>query len=182
VPVRERGTAMLELGYPEWIAYDVHGTTLMEVDEVISAMPEAGRCDWSESSYSLAWGDDGKVSEVEAVIRYRVTMPTWVEVDEAPQAAQDEWWRFWSALEGHEQGHVDLVNEHIAGVDEKMLGTSEAGAKKAWDDAFDAINRASKAYDDSTKNGQNTGTILDLDAGVPVEESEREDESEDDPS
>jgi predicted secreted Zn-dependent protease len=160
---------MLELGVPEWSAYEVHGTTLADVHAEISALPEAGSCDWSASSYDASWGDDGKVAEVTAVVRITVQMPAWVEEGQAPQEAQDEWQRFWRALRDHEQGHIDIVHARIAGVDERMIGEDEAGARRVWDAAFDEINAASKAYDDGNHHGQDEGTILDLDAGAPVE-------------
>ena len=163
---------MLEIGFPEWVAYEVHGTTLTEVHDVIRTMPEAGSCDWSESTYSVSWGDDGKVTDVEAVIRIKVTMPAWVEVDQAPQEAQDEWNRFWAALEAHEQGHIDIVSEKLADVDTGMIGKTEAEAGQVWNTAFDELNKASKAYDDGNNHGQNEGTILDLDAGAPAETEE----------
>ena len=169
---------MLTLGIPDWITYDVSGTTLADVHAAISTLPEAGSCDWSASSYDASWGDDGKVTEVEAVIRITVSMPAWVEADQAPQAAQDEWNRFWAALRDHEQGHIDIVTEKIAGVDVAMLDKTEAGAKQVWDAAFDEINKASKAYDDGNHNGQDEGTILDLDAGAPAESEDESSESE----
>jgi predicted secreted Zn-dependent protease len=169
---------MLTLGIPDWVTYEVHGTTLADVHAEISALPEAGNCDWSASSYDASWGDDGNVTEVNAVIRITVQMPAWVEEGQAPQEAQAEWQRFWGALRDHEQGHIDIVHERIAGVDQRMVGETETGARQVWDAAFDEINTASKSYDDSNHNGQDEGTILDLDAGAPAESEEESSESE----
>ncbi len=169
---------MLEWGGPNWVGYDVHGATLLDVYNVIAAMPEAGKAEWGDSNYSMEFDDKGEVTSVTANILYKVTMPTWVEVDQAPQAAQDEWGRFWSALEAHEQGHLQILDDNVSGVDERMVGKSKTAAEKEWNDTFAKIQKLSDEYDASTRNGQNDGTILDTSAGEPEEGEAAEGESE----
>ena len=117
-----------------------------DVYDVISAMPEAGKAEWGDSNYSMEFDDKGEVTSVDANIRYKVTMPTWVEVDQAPQAAQDEWNRFWSALEAHEQGHLDIARRQGERCRRRAWSARpKTAAEKEWNDTFAKIQKLSES-------------------------------------
>jgi predicted secreted Zn-dependent protease len=167
---------MLTWGGNNWEVYEVSGT-LLDVYDAISGMAEAGKAEWNDSTYSMSFDDNGIVTSVEAVINPKVTMPTWIDSGQAPQAAQDEWNRWFTALEDHENGHLQILHDNAAGIDDRMVGKSQADAAKEWNDTFAEIQRLSDEYDGRTQNGQTEGTVMNQYAGAPDEDESRESES-----
>jgi predicted secreted Zn-dependent protease len=145
---------------------NVHGSTLAAVASVISQEDEAGKAEWWPS-YSLT-GDDPPSATV--TVKTRITMPRWSEYDSACQAEKDEWDRFIAALEAHEQGHIDLVKQHLSGIDDQMAGQSADAAKQVWLSALGDLQAASDSYDVDSDHGRNQGTIINLSASTPVSE------------
>jgi hypothetical protein len=92
-------------------------------------------------------------------------------------ASKGERDRFFAALQAHEQGHIELVAQELAHVDEELVGKSVEGAARAWQSALDALLLASHAYDDQTDHGRNQGAIIDVSVGstaiIPFDETGR---------
>ena len=103
---------------PQRATFDVHGSALPDVASALTSMPEAGTTEW-HPTYALA--ADG-TSAATVNVPMKITMPRWVEYGAASAADKAEWDRFYAALETHEQGHVAIVRQQLAGVDQQLAG------------------------------------------------------------
>ena len=147
----------------EWMTYDVHAETLEGAASAIAQMAEAATAEWfPRYDYKTA---GGRISKITVTVALRVTMPRWVEYVIATRPEQAEWDRFCRALRAHEQGHLDLVAEHLQRIDERMLGRAPDAAKRAWDAALAALADASAEYDRTTDHGRTDGTVIDVGVG-----------------
>jgi predicted secreted Zn-dependent protease len=150
----------LDFSDTEWVSAPAAGTTLAAVAATITAMPEAAT---TKSFPRYAYETTGDViSSVTVTVRTRVTMPDWSGYATASQAEKDEWDRFCAALRAHEQGHIQLVLDNLAGIDGQLVGKSVSDAAQAWNDALVGLKSASDAYDQSTDHGRNQGTTIDI--------------------
>ncbi len=148
--------------------YTVDGATLQEVYDVLSTRDEAGSAVWVPN-LATAFDDGGLVTSATVTVGLTITMPQWSGYSAASAAAKAEWDRWYAALEAHEQGHISLARQHLENSDAGLVGLAEADARTTFQATCDALQTASNAYDDQTKNGRNTGTIMQVDADVPAE-------------
>jgi predicted secreted Zn-dependent protease len=153
----------------EHTTYDLQGRTLSDVAEEIAGKEESAKAEWFPSYTYTTTGQ--QLGTAEVIVRTKITMPRWSSYDSAQEADQREWDRFFSALQAHEQGHVDLVLQHLTKIDEQLLGQSPSGAAEIWRDALDTLKAASDAYDHDTDHGRNQGTIIDLNDVTPSVDS-----------
>ena len=151
---------MTEFGTPRRTTYHVTGPTLQAVADAISHLPEAGRADWTPS-FEEAHDDAGTVTSATVRCGLAIQMPVWTDYPSASQAAKDEWDRWWVALEAHEQGHLDIVTQELAALEDQMVGRTIAEARAAFDTAVAQTQACSDAYDASTNHGVSAGTVLD---------------------
>lgn len=152
----------VEFSGTESVEYDVHGRTLEDVAAVIAEMAEAGRAEWFPH---YGYDHDGHtITSAAVTVATRVTLPRWNERDSASPGEQREWDRFREALAAHEQGHFNLVWQHLGAVDEHLVGRSPDNAAAAWRHVLAELDVASDAYDASTDHGRTSGTVIDLDA------------------
>jgi predicted secreted Zn-dependent protease len=114
----------------ERTTYDLQGHTLSELAEEIAGREESAQTEWFPSHSYTTTGQ--QLGTAEVMVRTKITMPRWSSYDSAPDADQREWDRFFSALQAHEQGHVDLVLQHLTNIDEQFSGQSPAGAAQIW--------------------------------------------------
>lgn len=108
-------------GDVQWQTYAVAGATLQEVWDALSGLEEAGTAHW-EPAYTTQIGEDGTITSAEVTVASSITVPEWSDSSSASPAAQAEWSRWWAALEAHEQGHIALVHEHLARLDQRLVG------------------------------------------------------------
>jgi hypothetical protein len=146
---------------PERVYADVHGSTLAAVASVTSQLDEAGKAEWFPT---YTWSSDDPPSAT-VTVKTKITMPRWREYGSASQPEMDEWDRFFAALLAHEQGHIDLVTQHLSGIDEQM-GQSPDAAKHVWAGALADLQAASDSYDVDSDHGRNQGTTIDLSAAT----------------
>jgi predicted secreted Zn-dependent protease len=152
---------MADIDEPERVTYDVHGSTLAEVAAAMAEMDEAGRAEWWPSyDYQQA---DGVITSANVRVVQRMTMPRWPEYTAASQASRTEWDRAWHALEAHEEGHFQLVSQHVASLEQQLIGQPVEAAQGIFDHALADLATASEAYDTATDHGRNQGTVIDLD-------------------
>ncbi|MGB8645246.1 MAG: DUF922 domain-containing protein [Anaerolineae bacterium] len=149
----------------EQVSYDVQADTLMAAAETFSQMDEAAKTEWFPRYDYQTTGNE--LSNATITVGTRITMPHWSGYSSASQAEKDEWDRFFAALQAHEQGHLDLVMQHLDHVDEPLVGKSVDGAAQVWQSALAALLSASRAYDGQTDHGRNQGTIIDVSVGAP---------------
>lgn len=147
----------------EWVSYSVSGATLADVVAAVSAQPEAGSAEW-HPDYSYEADDSGTVTDATVHIGWKITMPQWDGYDSATDSQKAEWDRFWSALETHERGHLDLVDQYLRDIDQQMIGQPVAAAQKVWSDALTSLQSGSDSYDSQNDHGRNQGTNIDVDA------------------
>jgi predicted secreted Zn-dependent protease len=150
-----------QFGDVERASYNVSGATLRDVAGAIAHLPEAGSTEWFPH-YDYNSDERGAVTEVSVRVGWRVTLPNWDGYHGACQPERDEWDRFLTALDAHEQGHIDVAIGHLSGLDEHMLGGSAHQAGVIFEQALQQLQAASNAYDQSTDHGRNTGTIIDV--------------------
>jgi len=152
----------VEFGETEWIAKSVSGNTLTAVAKTISHMPagEAAAAEWLPRYDYQTVGE--VLTDVLVTVETRITMPRWSSYETAPEAEQSEWDRFCSALRAHEQGHIDLVVEHLHDIDERLVGKSASAAQQVWAKALDSLESANSAYDQETDHGRNEGAVIDV--------------------
>lgn len=155
----------VEFSDTEWLSEPLDGATLAAVAETISQMDEAGKTEWFVHYDYETSGD--VLSTTAVTVKMRVTMPRWSGYGTARQAERDEWDRFCAALRTHEQGHIGLVHERLAGIDARLVGKSVDEATRAWQNELDTLRSASDSYDDTTDHGRNQGTIIDVSVGRP---------------
>ncbi|HET8670240.1 MAG TPA: DUF922 domain-containing protein [Candidatus Saccharimonadales bacterium] len=150
----------VELSDIQWLAEPIDGTTLETVAETISQMTEAATIEWFPRYDYETTG--GVVSSAAVTVETRIKMPQWTGYSTATDVEQNEWDRFFAALRRHEQGHVELVVEHLSDVDELLTGKSIESAKQLWISALAALQTASRAYDQETDHGRKQGAIIDV--------------------
>jgi predicted secreted Zn-dependent protease len=150
---------------PEQATYDLQGDTLADVAEKITGMDEAAKAEWFPQYSYTSTGQ--QLATAEVTVSTKITMPRWPGCASAPDADQGEWRRFLAALQAHEQGHLDLVLQHLSNIDERLVRQSPAGARRVWDDALGALQSASDSYDRDTDHGRNQGTIIEVGGAVP---------------
>jgi predicted secreted Zn-dependent protease len=151
----------VEFPSTDWHYYTVSGSTLQEVAALIEREAEAGKAEWFPR-IDYQTDEHGRLSDVSITVPTRVTLPDWSEYNSARPAEQHEWDRFRYALTTHENGHVDLVQTHLAGVDSRLMGEAKDHGLALYQQALDALNSASRAYDSQTNHGRNDGTIIDI--------------------
>jgi predicted secreted Zn-dependent protease len=153
---------------PEQVSRTVDGDTLAGVAQVVSQDDEVGKAEWfPRYEYEL---NGSALSSVTVTVATRITMPEWSGYGSASQAEKDEWDRFLAALQSHEQGHIDLVSQHLSNIDERMTGQSLNGAISTWKEALGDLALASDAYDRESDHGRNQGTIINLGVVTPAAE------------
>jgi len=150
----------VELGKTQWLTELVPGTTLKAVAETISQMAEAATTEWFPRYDYEATGE--VVSSAAVAIEIRIKMPEWTGYSTATDAERIEWDRFLAALQRHEQGHVELVVEHLSDVDELLIGKSIESAKQSWKSALVTLKTASRTYDQETDHGRKQGAIINV--------------------
>jgi len=149
-------------GTEENEVYEVSGATLQDVASAMSGQPEAGKYEWFPTySYNSDGSDGNNITSAEAKVVIKLTMPMWADQDSASPEAQAEWNRFWQALKDHEDGHARLVEQHLDGIEQQLIGKSPTDAATHWQNALNALQQASDDYDNSTNHGIATGTTLD---------------------
>ena len=151
----------VEFPSTDWCYYAVRGATLQDVAAAIEHEAEAGKAEWFPR-IDYQTDEHGRLSDVSISVPTRVTLPDWSEYGSASAAEQHEWDRFRYALTTHENGHVDLVQTHLAGIDTRMVGEAKDHGLALYQQALDALNSASGAYDSQTDHGRNNGTVIDV--------------------
>ena len=141
----------------EWISYDVDAGSLADAAATVSTLSEAATTEWFPHFTSTTAG--GRLVQVDVEVPTRVTMPRWTGYQGASPPDRHEWDRFCAALRAHEQGHLDLVREHLEEVDAQLAGQTPARAAAKWTQVLDALKSASRAFDQRTDHGRDAATL-----------------------
>ncbi len=153
------------IGAVEWSTYSVSGQTLADVAAAIAHLPEAGQTTWP-ATFDFAADGSGVITSATVTVRRCINLPLWDGYHSASSAAQAEWDRFAAALQAHETGHSDLVEQYLQYVDHQLVGQPSTQAQSIFDTALQTLQAASDAYDQQTNHGQSTGTTIDTSVDV----------------
>ena len=88
-------------------------------------------------------------------------MPRWKDVGKRSKNVQKEWNRFYAALLAHEQGHEKLVRAHLSKLPRSLVGKDQTQGRSDYQDALQALQDASDAYDGQDDHGRKQGTMID---------------------
>jgi len=144
--------------------YKIKAKTLSEAADAMDARDpeEWGKCKWDPQLDASFDTSTGKITKATVTVVITITMPKWKGAKKLSEAAKAEWDRFYQALLDHENGHVDLVHEHLEGLGESLIGKTTEEAETACAEAMADLQTASDDYDVETDHGRNEGTIIDI--------------------
>lgn len=161
--------------------YDFNASTLRTARKnafAASTVRENGRTfmgyTWSNWNWNIKWRKSGglcRVTRADITIDTTMTLPRWANMDRASVKARDEWMRYINALEGHEEGHVEI---NLAAMDDLKRGLlaleprrsckALLSAGRVLSDAnTDAVGRRHVEYDRTTRHGATQGAKLRVD-------------------
>jgi hypothetical protein len=145
------------------ITGEVHGATLSLVGAAMSSSGtgEAGSVQPTLPDPLYEYDDKGeKVTKVAVTVIETKKMPVWAELGQQCQPVKDEWNRFYSALDKHEEEHVAIDRKHYTDVHKKLIGKPKEVAWAKLDAVTEAANLENEAHDLSTRHGRRDGTDI----------------------
>ncbi|WP_421788521.1 DUF922 domain-containing protein [Hyphobacterium sp.] len=119
--------------------------------------------------YDFAFGNgECRLMQVELLRDIDITYPRWREQDRGSETMQAAWTQFLTALEIHEQGHVDRFREGAQGLSDRLAALPPQESCQALSravereqDRFDReMARIQSAYEAETRNGAAQGARL----------------------
>jgi predicted secreted Zn-dependent protease len=109
-------------------------------------------------------GNVCRFDSIRLIVKGEILMPKWTDEDTAPPALRQRWADYYSALQQHEEGHLQHGNELAALVQEKFLGYGDfacdqgnAVAKNEFDKIYLNLKNRDKEYDVRTQHGATQG-------------------------
>ncbi len=153
--------------------YTVRARSLANFSEQMQRRAWAGLTTWRVQT---KWKIDnqGRIKEATVKVNITVTLPKWNVPDTVGPNSRAEYERFSKAIGKHEQGHVDIVREHLDGLADKLIGKTSGEAKRIVREAQRDHDRAQDEFDNTTNHGIDApgddSTRVDLqddDAGAP---------------
>ena len=154
---------MTEFSAPARSSYPVDGATLREVADALAHLPEAGRVTWSPS-FALQQDASGTVTKAGVSCGFEVHMPVWTGYRAASEPAREEWDRWWTALDAHEQGHIDISGRSVRRHRGRHGRLRGCGRRSRVPRAEARAQADSDAYDAATGHGVSAGTEMDTNA------------------
>lgn len=100
--------------------------------------------------------EDGTTTKVEIVLTLEPELPEWTKANEVGQKCpcwKQEWDKFSSAIEAHEQQHIAIYKLFLSNLHVRCQGKSQSETDKIFDDAIEAAERAEEDFDNATKHG-----------------------------
>jgi len=141
--------------------YNIDGS-LADVVATLEAMQAANR-EAAETTWPCSLSadhEDGVITSATISCTLNITMPVWTGYSSATAEAKAQWDAFQTALEAHEQGHVDIAKTWLDNADQAFVGRSFEERQTYMDDLMNALQSQSDAYDTSTDHGINTGCTI----------------------
>jgi len=154
--------------------YDVRGVT----GEALLASMRANRpfTQHASTDWRVEWNYDCLVEAGEYIlrsfnvrVRIRFTLPDWVDSERADKALQEEWKRYYGALQLHESGHagfgIAAGKEMLRRVNSREWRASDRKELKAriddeCDKTLQEFRALEAAYDKQTDHGRTQGARL----------------------
>jgi predicted secreted Zn-dependent protease len=119
--------------------------------------------------YDFAFGNgECRLMQVELALDIDITYPLWREEAQGNDAMRAAWTRFITALEIHEQGHVDLFREAAGELQGRLARLPPAPSCNALAQSIERerqrfdreVNVVQSAYEAQTRNGATQGARL----------------------
>lgn len=88
------------------------------------------------------------------------TMPSWPEAGQTCKAVQDEWNRFYAAIDRHESRHVSIIQSVYSNVHQKLVGQKDPDA------ALDKVTAEEDKQQDAFHKEASAYSGMKLDAGI----------------
>lgn len=134
--------------------YDVSAPDLSGAADIITAEPEAGRCDWQITYEWDGTNRNGTAAGLTVHLTITIRLPHWVEREQASHAERDEWDRFLAALRDHEEGHKQIARAGARALEERLRQTQASDLQTAFDEEQAKIQAQSDAYDRANDHGR----------------------------
>jgi predicted secreted Zn-dependent protease len=160
--------------------HDVHGKSLSQVyDSMTSggAREAASVLPVIKPDPQYEYDDGDHVKKVVVNIQEVKTMPNWVELNRQCTPIQNEWNRFFSSLNAHEDRHIAIDRGFFTDVHKKLIGKKKEDAWKKFDEIVEAADKANQDYDSSSDHGQTEGTKINGAIQCEVEKLSEEESS-----
>jgi predicted secreted Zn-dependent protease len=106
------------------------------------------------------YDESNKVTKVMVNIKETKEMPQWVELNQQCPPIKNEWNRFYSLLDQHEEKHISIDRKHFINVHQKLVGKPQKVAWDTLDKVIETADKENKAYDTSSNHGINEGAKL----------------------
>jgi|JI10StandDraft_1071094.scaffolds.fasta_scaffold00543_48 predicted secreted Zn-dependent protease len=155
--------------------YEVHGLTIRDLRVAIEACPlrESAGDYHAVTAYNLTWAYDVSaqgnlctLSNVRVGLHVNQHLPHFIPGVTTPRSTASEWSAYFSALEAHEQGHIDLDSQYA----ERLLAafrtvsgdctTIDEQAATVARSVTTMLNTANELYDARTNHGATQGALL----------------------
>lgn len=178
VPPTPTPTAIIESSNPikielvdvTMIYYEINGST---ADDLRKAMNRLGPLDPTDglhydarSDWHISWNWPGygesecDLSQASVDYDIKVTVPYWNTATDMDPVVIDRWNRYMTALELHEQGHVDItVNNYLKVRDAIQAATCDT-TERAAQEAIEEIRSLQAKYDQQTRHGNLQGAVF----------------------
>ncbi|GAA6615192.1 DUF4157 domain-containing protein [Scytonema sp. NUACC26] len=115
------------------------------------------------------YDENEKVTKVTVNVKETKEMPQWIELEQQCQPIKNEWNRFYSALDRHEERHVSIDRKHYTNVHQKLVGKPRQTAWDTLDEVVDVADKENKAYDTSSNHGIAEGSKINAAVQCDVE-------------
>lgn len=107
------------------------------------------------------------ISSVRLRVSGEILMPRWVDSASAPADLQRRWSEYYSALQQHEEGHVQhgrelaiLVRERLMGLGAVPCDTLQKLAQSEYDRLYGNLKTRDQEYDARTNHGATQGALF----------------------
>jgi predicted secreted Zn-dependent protease len=154
------GNGTVTINAPAYDYYDVSGTTLAEVGDLLDPT-EWGRCNVRYTySYSAT---NGRVTSVTLTVNITIRMPRWSGqgYQNASPAARAEWNRMVAALGAHENQHAGIGRTWAPTIRSRLLSAAEADLNSTLTQGISDAQVDQDQFDSDTDHGQTQGVSLD---------------------
>lgn len=135
----------------------IHGATLADIFNALG--PEAGSVDFN---IGVGGTTGDPITGAVVTVSQTMTLPRWAERDAQCPPVKTSWDSFFSALRSHENGHVAIDSQRLAGIHRRFVGIAAADVQAKTDAVTAEVQAVQDAYDAANQHGttQTPPTIL----------------------
>lgn len=153
--------------------YDIRGDRASELRQQMNRKGPRGYDAYA--SWYVRWRFDHErsagrcsIADASASVKVEITLPRWVDEDDADDALRERWQSYYTALVEHENGHRDFGIRAAREIEEALASVA---AQSSCEAVTQTANRTGKrilagivaeekAYDRDTNHGMNDGAVF----------------------